>query len=170
MTVKTPTGEVVVTSEGVDLVLSRSYAAPIADVWASVTEPERTARWFGRWRGEAGPGRTVQVQMSFEGDDPPWSDVHIDDCTPPEHLAVTVTDDGAGWRLELRLAESDGVTTLLLIDHRGSADGVGDFGCGWEWYLDGLSAFRDGSERPSFEDYYPALKEPYEQLARAAGR
>ena len=51
----TPTGTAVPTDGGFDLVFPRTFQAPIEDVWASVTESERTARWFGPWRGEAGP-------------------------------------------------------------------------------------------------------------------
>lgn len=40
----TPTGRVVRTSSGYDLVVTRRFSAPIDDVWAGVTESERTAR------------------------------------------------------------------------------------------------------------------------------
>ena len=51
-----PTGRVIRTESGRDLVLTRRFEASIEDVWASVTEPVRTARWFGSWtgKGEAG--------------------------------------------------------------------------------------------------------------------
>jgi hypothetical protein len=41
-----PTGRLVPTADGSELILSRTFRAPIEDVWASVTEPDRTARWF----------------------------------------------------------------------------------------------------------------------------
>jgi uncharacterized protein YndB with AHSA1/START domain len=167
MTDLTPTGTVVRTTLGADLTLTRTYAAPIADVWASVTEPERTARWFGAWRGEAGPGRTVQVQMAFE-ESAPWLDVVIEACTPPSHLVIAFAGDVGGSRLELALSEAEGTTTLRFTDHRDSTEAVGDYGCGWEWYLDGLTAVRQGHDRPGFDDYHAALKGPYDALARAA--
>ena len=34
---------------GDDLVLTRTFRAPIDDVWTSVTSSESTARWFGPW-------------------------------------------------------------------------------------------------------------------------
>ena len=68
-----PTGQLVPTPTGYDLILTRTYRAPVGDVWASVTEPERTARWFGPWRGEAAPGRTVEVQLVFEESAPSGS-------------------------------------------------------------------------------------------------
>jgi hypothetical protein len=45
----TPTGRLF----GDDLVLTRTFRAPMADVWASLTDPARTARWFGPWQGDA---------------------------------------------------------------------------------------------------------------------
>jgi len=54
-----PTGHVL----GKDLILTRTFRAPIADVWTSVTESESTARWFGRWEGDAGAGKTVRLQL-----------------------------------------------------------------------------------------------------------
>jgi uncharacterized protein YndB with AHSA1/START domain len=166
MTNPTVSGRVVGTQEGADLVLTRRYRAPITDVWASVTEPERTARWFGPWRGEPGPGRTIQVQMSFE-DTAPWFDVVIEACEPPRHLAVRVLDEGSPAHLELLLAEHDGITVLEFVDHRPGLDGIADFGCGWEWYLDVLSASREGGERPAFEPYLE-LRGAYEEIARQA--
>ncbi len=39
--------------EGRDvLVLTRAFRAPIADVWAAVTESDRMARWIGTWTAD----------------------------------------------------------------------------------------------------------------------
>jgi hypothetical protein len=42
-----PTGKLLRTGAGSDLILNRTFRAGIEDVWASETEPEHTARWFG---------------------------------------------------------------------------------------------------------------------------
>jgi uncharacterized protein YndB with AHSA1/START domain len=52
----TPGGRLVRTPTGRDLVLIRRFRAPIEDVWASITESDRTARWFASWTGDAAPG------------------------------------------------------------------------------------------------------------------
>ena len=54
-----PSGELVRTAEGDALVVTRTFRAPIEDVWASVTEPDRTARWFGTWKGDAAAGTKI---------------------------------------------------------------------------------------------------------------
>ncbi|MDX3517599.1 SRPBCC family protein [Streptomyces scabiei] len=158
-----PTGQLRSTPSGHDLVLTRTYAAPASDVWASVTEPERTARWFGPWRGEAAPGRTIEVRMTFE-ESASWSPMRIDACEPPRRLAVSTQDEAGSWSLELLLTESVGVTELRLVHHLVPPDALGAVGPGWEYYLDMLTAAREGGPRPEFEDYYPAQKAYYESL------
>ncbi|MGW2387693.1 SRPBCC family protein [Streptomyces sp. NPDC001658] len=159
-----PTGRLVTTPSGYDLILTRTYRASADDVWASVTEPERTARWFGAWRGEAGPGRTIEVQMAFE-ESAPWCPMRIEACEPPRRLAVSMEDEAGSWSLELLLAETAGTTELRLIHHLTSTDPLGATGPGWEYYLDMLTAARTGTPRPDFDDYYPAQKAYYESLA-----
>ena len=46
------------------LVQTRTFAAPIEDVWAAITEPERLARWIGTWTGDPASGR-VRFAMTF---------------------------------------------------------------------------------------------------------
>jgi uncharacterized protein YndB with AHSA1/START domain len=163
--ISSPVGRLFPAADGHDLVVSRTFRAPIDDVWASVTEPDRTARWFGAWEGEAGPGRTIKVQMAYE-EQAPWFDVRIDACEPPRRLAVSMTDENGDTRIELRLSPEDGRTELRLVQHFDSVDGLGEMGPGWEYYLDMLVAARDGSPTPDFGDYYPAMKDYYDTLSR----
>jgi uncharacterized protein YndB with AHSA1/START domain len=153
----TPTGRLF----GDDLVLTRTFRAPIADVWASVTESERTARWFGPWEGDAAPGRTIKVQMIQE-EGKPWMDMTVDACEPPRRLAISAGDEPERWHLELQLAETAGVTELRFIQHLTGTEGVGEVGPGWEFYLDALVSSRDNGPAPDFGDYYPSMKEHFE--------
>ncbi|MFI7540503.1 SRPBCC family protein [Actinoplanes sp. NPDC049599] len=153
----TPTGRLF----GTDLVLTRTFRAPIADVWASLTDPERTARWFGPWEGDAAPGTTIKVQMAHE-EGRPWMDMTIDACEPPRRLAISNVDEHGSWHLDLVLAESAGVTELLFTQHLTGTENVGEVGPGWEYYLDALVAARDDRPMPSFDDYYPAMKDHFE--------
>ncbi|MEU5692448.1 SRPBCC domain-containing protein [Actinosynnema sp. NPDC020468] len=155
------TRRLVRTPKGVDLVLSRTFRAHAEDVWASVTDPERTALWFGPWEGRC---PDIRVRMAFE-EQQPWTDVRVVACEEPLRLVLKVVDDFGTWRLALRLSEVDGETTLTLVHHLPSADGLGEVGPGWEYYLDMLVASRVGGARPVFDDYYPALKVPFESLS-----
>ncbi|MBO3737430.1 SRPBCC family protein [Actinoplanes flavus] len=153
----TPTGRIL----GGDLILTRSFRAPVADVWASLTEPDRTARWFGPWKGDAAPGNTIQVQMVQE-EGQPWMDMTIDACEPPRRLALSAVDDYGSWHLDMVLTEADGVTELRFTQHLSGTENVGEVGPGWEYYLDLLVASRDGAPLPPFDDYYPSMKDHYE--------
>jgi uncharacterized protein YndB with AHSA1/START domain len=157
-----PTGRLA----GSDLALTRSFRADIEDVWAAVTESDRTARWFGAWTGEAGAGRTIKVQLAFE-EGMPWTDARIDACEPPHRLALSTSDDAGGWHLELLLTGAGDHTELTLVHHLKTTEGIGEIGPGWEYYLDNLVAARDGTPLPDFADYYPAMKPYFEALRDA---
>src|SRR5690606_25984967 len=99
----TPSARLVATPTGRELVLTRTFHAPIDDVWASVTESERTALWFGPWSGTPGVGNTITITMVAEEDGPP-SKATIDACEPPNRLGLSMIDEAGQWKLELRLA------------------------------------------------------------------
>lgn len=161
-----PTGRVVLTSSGADLILTRTCRAAIEDVWKSVTDPDCTARWFGRWEGDARPGKYVTLYLGFEPDAPPGQ-VLIESCRPPHALAISMKDEHGDWRLELSFERMGDVTTLTFVHHLTDAKSVGDIGPGWEYYLDMLIASRDGNPLPNFADYYPAQREYFvEQVSQ----
>jgi len=153
----TPTGRLF----GNDLVLTRTFRAPVDDVWASLTDPARTARWFGTWQGEGAPGRTIKVQMVHE-EGQPWMDMTIDACDPPRLLKLSAGDETDRWLLEMALSEAAGGTELRFTQHLTSTGAVGEVGAGWEFYLDALVAAREDRPQPDFGDYYPSMKEHFE--------
>ncbi len=161
-----PTGRVLLTAGGADLILTRTFRAAIDDVWKSVTDPDCTARWFGRWEGDAGPGKYVTLHLGFEKDAAPGQ-VLIETCRPPHHLAISMKDEHGHWRLELSLEQAGDVTTLTFVQHLTDITSVGDTGPGWEYYLDMLIASRNGNPLPSFSDYYPAQRDYFvEQVSK----
>ena len=156
----TPSGRLVRTPAGRDLVLTRTFRAPIEDVWASITESERTARWFGSWTGEPGVGRTIQVRMGFE-EGAHAVDMTIVACEPPRRVGLRGPEAHGGWHIEAQLSETGGTTELRFVHHLDEGVDVGSVGPGWEYYLDMLVATRDDAELPDFDDYYPALSGHY---------
>ena len=150
--------------DGVDLRITRTFDAPIDDVWASLTASDRTAAWFGPWEGEPGAGHTIRVQMAFE-EKAPWSEMRIDACEPPRHLALSTSDDAGAWRLTVDLRETAGTTALTLTHLGVPVEAVSEIGPGWEYYLDMLVAARAGTRRPDFADYFPAQSAYYRDLA-----
>lgn len=163
-----PNGSLTGTPTGADLVLTRTFNAPITDVWDSLTESERTSRWFGPWSGRPGAGETITVTMTAEEGDPD-AQMKIDACEPPHRLAVSVVDEYGSWYLEVHLTEQDGRTELRFVQHLTDAATAGDTGPGWEYYLDRLGAAVRDEPMPDFDDYHPAMKGYYEALVSGLG-
>lgn len=152
------------TPEGCDLVLERAYEGSVDDVWASITDPDRLDRWFGRWSGEGAPGKTVQVVMRFEASDEPQT-VVIEDCRPPRYLRLRMGDGASIWRLSVEITPGPSGAGLRLSHHLSDPATATTVGPGWDYYLDMLSAARADRELPRWEDYYPALTGYYERAA-----
>jgi len=157
-----PTGRLVPTDSGRDLVVVRTLAVPLTDVWAGFTRPEVTGRWFATWSGEPGPGSTVRATLT--GEEGAEADIHVTACDPPRHLAVSSEDGEAAWDLEVWLEDDDGGTRLTFVQHLDAETDIGSIGPGWEYYLDRLGAVLQETPEPAFEDYYPADREYYERL------
>lgn len=145
-----PTGHVRITADGRELVIERTFRASIDDVWASLTEPERFARWYGPMEGEAAPGRTIHVTMIAEDEIAPQPAV-IRECDPPHRFRVDLGDVGEPWHLTVELTESHGVTTMTFVQTLTAELDVADVGPGWEFYADRLTASRDDVEMPDWE-------------------
>jgi uncharacterized protein YndB with AHSA1/START domain len=145
---------------GLDLIVTRTFRAPIEDVWASCTESARTERWFGKWEGEAKVGGEIRILMVFEKPDA-WTTGTIDKCDAPNHLVLTTRSDFGTKTLEIKLRADGETTHLEFVHHLKDHKMVGELGAGWEYYFDNLVASRDGSEMPKFDDYYPSMKEHF---------
>ena len=159
----TPTGRI----EHVDgqhvLVQTREFRAPIEDVWAAVTEPERLARWIGTWTGDPVAG-SVDFRMLFEGEDHAGERMEIRVCEPPRRLHLTSHTGEEVWQLELDLTHADGVTTLTFAQPGVTREQVGGVGPGWDYYLDRLvdaETGADPSQRNFERDYYPSTAAHY---------
>ena len=149
------------------VVFSRTFAAPIEDVWAAVTESDRLARWIGSWTGDPAEGH-VTFHMLFEGDDPSDERFTIDECEAPRRLAITTFMPSEGdhpdsWHLELDLAEVDGVTTFTFAQSVPVPDMAEGVGPGWDYYLDRMVVAEAGGDvsAVSFDDYHPVFSEHY---------
>lgn len=160
MTVTSPLGQVLRDEEGMLLEFVRSYDDPITDVWSALTDPDRTARWFGRWTGDPASG-SVQVVMVAEADAPPQT-VAILACEPPNRLLVETDSPDGVWRLKVTLFEQGGGTTLRFVQRLAEPYDASSIGPGWHFYLDRLAAVVQGREVPEdFDAYYPALQDQY---------
>jgi uncharacterized protein YndB with AHSA1/START domain len=149
--------------DGVRLRYQRRYPVPVEELWAAVTEPERLAGWIGTWTGDPVVGGTVDFTMLAEGETEP-EPVTICECAPPHRLVVDwPVPDHALWRVEVTLTGQGAESELLFVHRLSEPEALGDVGPGWQYYLDRLGAALTGGPMPDWGDYYPALREVYEQ-------
>ena len=160
------TGRLIATPSGRDLVLTRHFPAPIEDVWASITESDRTARWFAAWEGEPGVGSRITLTLVAE-EGQPTTAATIDACDPPTRLAISTVDEHGSWHLEATLAPVGDGTELTFVQHLDPEADPSEVGPGWEYYLDRLVAAEAGAPLPDFDSYFPRLQEHYRSAAAA---
>lgn len=147
------------------VVFERTFAAPIADVWAAVTESDRLVRWIGRWTGDPASG-TITFFMTAEAADAPAETIIIEECTAPTRLVMRSArpdDSGEDWSWQVDLREADGVTTLAFAQEVIDVELAESVGPGWDYYLDRMVAAETGGDPAviDFDDYYPAFAAYY---------
>lgn len=161
------TGHIASAGAGHDIVIERTFRAPIEDVWNSIVEPERMNRWIGTWSGEAGPGKRVTFVMTAEeGAEPEEALIH--QCDPPRHLDVETFQGESSWRMRVDLAEANGVTTLTFRQAVDLDEDITSIGPGWEYYLDRLAAIHADTPFADWDDYYPGQQAHWEEESRRA--
>lgn len=176
MTPPRATGRPEIRRDGTWIVFVRHLHAPVEQVWAAVTDPQRLARWIGTWTGDPASG-SVAFRMTAEEGKP--EEVHrIEVCEPPRLLRTRARGEGLDgqdhdWRLEIRLAEDGGGTALHLAQFLPEAAWAHSIGPGWDYYLDRLVAAETGGDVAAIDfgrDYHPALVPAYEQRFPVAPR
>lgn len=93
-------------------VFTRTYAAPIADVWDACTNPERLRRWYVPVTGDLRVGGTFAQAMMGSGT--------ITRCEPPHRLSLSL--GGGADEIELRLTAGENDSTALELQHATTLD------------------------------------------------
>lgn len=156
-----PTGRLDRTPRGRELVIERTFRASIGDVWSSLTEPERVARWYGTVDGEQVTGGTIMITMTAE-EGSPSEPAQIIECDPPNGFTIETAGMGGPWRLHLNLREADGVTKMTFTQVLPDDLDAADIGPGWEYYADRHHAAFNGHTMPDWEaDRYQELLGPH---------
>ena len=120
--------------------LTRTYDAPIDDVWDALTNPDRIGRWFLPISGDYRIGGRYQFEGNAGG--------KIVSCDRPERLKVTWEmgdPSGPASEVEVRLTRA-GEGTTLRLEHTAIVPaefwdqyGPGAVGVGWDGGMLGLS-------------------------------
>lgn len=138
--------------------LTRTFAAPVDDVWDACTNAERIPRWFMPVTGELRVGGRYHLKGNAEGT--------VERCDPPRSFAATWEFGGEVSGIEVRFdpAPSDG--TVLTLEHVAHVKdafwtefGPGAVGIGWELGLLGLAGHLGAEGVPTpdeAEAWYPS--------------
>jgi uncharacterized protein YndB with AHSA1/START domain len=119
----------------------RSWPDPVEDVWSALTEPDRLARWIGRYEGVRAVGAEGTFFMTHEAGEHTGEPMTILECDPPRRLVVEWTQqETEDWRVDLDLWTEGGRTWLAFVQVFPADADVVDFALGWHWYLDKFGA------------------------------
>ncbi len=119
------------------VILSRTYATTVEDLWDAVTGRERIPRWFLPVSGDLRPGGRYQLEGNAGG--------VITACEPLSHFALTWEFAGDASWVEVSISDAgDGrarlaLTHTALLSEHWSEYGPGATGVGWELGLMGLA-------------------------------
>lgn len=153
-------GTVRIEADGTGTVhMDRVYPTGIDDLWHAVTDPARLARWLVvAMDGTPAVGATVRAEFTSSWD----GSVRVEACERPDHVLVTMVDDGETTQTEAWLTVVDDGHTRLVLEERGfTADEVADHGAGWQVHVEDLGTAIDGGEREPWLPRWRALQPGY---------
>jgi uncharacterized protein YndB with AHSA1/START domain len=133
----------------------RHYPAGPAQVWATLTEPERLRRWLAEVvDGRLEPGG--EFTFRWDGDDDQTARCRVRLFEPPKVLELSWSFTGepdSVLRIELAAA---GAGTLLVLDHRQlPPDQAAGYGAGWQAHLDALADLDRAGWEARFAEFLP---------------
>ena len=123
----------------VAVILSRTFATTLEDLWDAVTNPDRILRWFLTITGDLQLNGRYQLQDNASGT--------IIECDPQSHFALTWEFGGDISWVDVRLATEDSNHIRLTLTHTAHISehwdtyGPGATGVGWEMGFLGLALY-----------------------------
>jgi uncharacterized protein YndB with AHSA1/START domain len=148
---------------GTTVRFERRYATTADDLWSSVTEPERLARWLGPVHGDLRVGGRYELRMGDDVEGAPQNAVgEVLECEPPRRVLV-------GWRFpgeqESRVLveiRPDGEGSILVLEHLDLSEAAArGYGGGWHASLDQLEDHVAGRPVRSWQVLFDAALPHY---------
>jgi uncharacterized protein YndB with AHSA1/START domain len=149
--------------------VSRTYEAPLDDVWDAVTNPERLPRWFLPVSGDLRVGGRYELKGNASGT--------IESCDPPRSFTATWEYGGEVSWIELRLMPEHDNRTRFVLEHiahvgdeRWAQFGPGAVGVGWDLALRGLAMYLESGNPvdPSAAMAWTASEEGVQFIAHSS--
>jgi uncharacterized protein YndB with AHSA1/START domain len=153
------------TPNGVTVRFERRYATTPEDLWSSVTDPDRLARWLGPVYGDLVVGGRYELRMGDDVAGSPQNAVgEVVECDGPRRLVV-------GWQFpgepESRVTvdiRPDGDGAILVLEHLDLEDAAArGYGGGWHASLDQLDDHVAGRPVRAWDDLFTAALPRYRQ-------
>lgn len=150
---RAPSGRIMRTPDGRDLVFTRRMRAAPRALWSATTVPEEATRWLGDWTGPQLDAASIMMRVPAPEGPGGESEVGTIECNvltveaptderPAGHLELasgTHRDDAGEWHVQIRVAEHVGLGVLTLVHHLTPTDRVEVLGPFWEHRLDRLA-------------------------------
>ncbi len=138
------------------------YDTGSADLWSTLTEPERLSRWIAEVTGDLQPGGRFHARFTsgWEGHG------RIDVCEPRRQLLATMSPGAHDETvIEATLADESGKTRLVIEERGLPLDNVSAYGAGWHAHMEDLAVHLSGRETASWVDRWAELTPHYRMLA-----
>jgi uncharacterized protein YndB with AHSA1/START domain len=156
------------TEDGKGVVQVRDrFATDIDDLWSTITDPGRLARWLGDVEGDLRLGGEFRARFFASG----WEGTgRIEVCEPQQRLLVLTRDADKPdapeeHAIEVTLA-ADGDGTLLAWEERGMpSELLAPYGAGVQVHVEDLSAYLAGDGRQDAVARFGELLPAYQDLA-----
>jgi len=141
------------------------FDTDIDDLWSTITEPDRLARWLGDVEGDLRLGGEFRARFFASG----WEGSgRVDVCEPPRRLLVvtkSAEEEQYGHSIEATLT-GDGNGTLLVWEERGMPlDLLAEYGAGIQVHVEDLGAYLAGQGRIDAQARWGELLPAYKELA-----
>ncbi len=149
------------------------FDAPMDELWAALTSPDRLARWHATVEGDLRPGG--EFRSYVESDDVERTG-RVESCEPPRRFVVTTRETDESWRrgngvppfdltLEVTLSP-EGDQTTLVVEVRGlPLEPLAFYGAGWQLHAERLRAYLAGRELLDAEARFEELVPAYQAMA-----
>ncbi len=150
------------------VILSRSYATTVADLWDAVTNAQRIPNWFLPITGDLELGGRYQLEGNAGGS--------ITACESPSHYAITWEFGGDVSWVDVRVADDGRGQARLTVTHTAHHSGhwetygPGATGVGFEMGLLGLYMHLTDPDEPKPDPMEFAMSADGRALSTGSGR
>ncbi len=133
----------------------------IDDLWSSITDPSRLARWYGEAEGDLRLGGVFRLRVFASG----WEGFRrVEVCEPPRHLLLVGKEQDEPDELVTEVTLTTvGDQTILVVEERGMPlEYLAAYGAGVQIHVEDLTAYIGGRERcdsnARMDELFPAYQ------------